>query len=167
MLSLEQIQRLEEKVFRAVELIKALKEENNILKSELETANKKVEELEQIISDYRSNQVEIEEGIVKAIRQLEDLDSISASDSVPDSFSGENIISGDGKKKNTESDIEESNTLFQNISLTSPSEDGINPDDGVITSEPAGSFPSGNSSNNSARQPEPDHQDTNTQLDIF
>ncbi len=87
MLSLEQIQRLEEKVFKAVELIKALKEENSILKSEVKSANKKIEELEQIISDYRTNQVEIEEGIVKAIKQLDDLDQIST---VNSALSGSN-----------------------------------------------------------------------------
>ena len=76
MLSLEQIKRLESRVYKAVELLKAMKEDNNILKSELKSANERVEELEQIISDYRNNQLEIEQGIVKAIQQLDDLDSI-------------------------------------------------------------------------------------------
>ena len=76
MLSLEQIKRLENRVYKAVELLKAMKEDNNILKSELKSANERVEELEQIISDYRNNQLEIEQGIVKAIQQLDDLDSI-------------------------------------------------------------------------------------------
>ena len=78
MISIKQIQKLEEKIFKTVELIKALKQENKILKTEVESANKKIEELEQIISDYRSTQVEIEEGIVNAIKQLDELDSISA-----------------------------------------------------------------------------------------
>ena len=77
MLSLEQIKRLESRVYKAVELIKALKEDNSILKSELKSANERVEELEQIISDYRNNQLEIEQGIVKAIKQLDDIDSIT------------------------------------------------------------------------------------------
>jgi hypothetical protein len=76
MLSLEQIRRLENRVYKAVELLKAMKEDNNILKSELTSANERVEELEQIISDYRNNQLEIEQGIVKAIQQLDDIDSI-------------------------------------------------------------------------------------------
>ena len=79
MLSLEQIRRLESRVYKAVELLKAMKEDNNILKSELKSANERVEELEQIISDYRNNQLEIEQGIVKAIQQLDDLDSIDDS----------------------------------------------------------------------------------------
>lgn len=77
MLSLEQIKRLENKVYKAVELLKAFKEDNTILKSELKSANERVEELEQIISDYRNNQLEIEEGIIKAIKQLDDIDSIT------------------------------------------------------------------------------------------
>jgi len=78
MISVKQIQNLEEKIFKAVELIKALKQENKILKSEAESANKKVEELEQIISDYRSTYVELEEGIANAIKQLDDLDNTSS-----------------------------------------------------------------------------------------
>jgi len=77
MISVKQIQNLEEKIFKAVELIKALKQENKILKSEAESANKKNEELEQIVSDYRSTYVELEEGIANAIKQLDDLDSAS------------------------------------------------------------------------------------------
>ncbi|MCL2294733.1 MAG: cell division protein ZapB [Spirochaetes bacterium] len=77
MVSVKQVQKLEEKIFRTVELIKALKEENKILKAENISANKRVEELEQIISDYRSTQIEIEEGIVNAIKQLDELDKIS------------------------------------------------------------------------------------------
>ena len=79
MISIKQIKKLEEKVFKTVELIKALKQENKILNSEVESANKKVEELEQIISDYRSAQVEVEEGLANAIKQLDELDNISTS----------------------------------------------------------------------------------------
>ena len=79
MVSIKQIKNLEEKVFKTVELIKALKQENKILNSEVESANKKIEELEQIISDYRSAQVEVEEGLANAIKQLDELDNISTS----------------------------------------------------------------------------------------
>ncbi len=92
MLSLEQIKRLENRVYKAVELLKAMKEDNIILKSELKSANERVEELEQIISDYRNNQLEIEQGIVKAIQQLDDLDSIDE-DSSESSEEPVNIIS--------------------------------------------------------------------------
>ena len=92
MLSLEQIKRLENRVYKAVELLKAMKEDNSILKSELKSANERVEELEQIISDYRNNQLEIEQGIVKAIQQLDDLDSIDE-DSSENSEEPVNFIS--------------------------------------------------------------------------
>lgn len=85
MLSLEQIRRLENRVYKAVELLKAMKEDNIILKSELRSANERVEELEQIISDYRNNQLEIEQGIVKAIQQLDDIDSFGDDSSLENS----------------------------------------------------------------------------------
>jgi len=105
MLSLEQIKRLEDKVFKAVELIKALKEENTILKTKLETAESKAEELEQIISDYRSNQVEIEEGIVKAIKQLEEMESDNS-----DAVAAEETYSSPA----------DNNSLFQNFNSSKP-----------------------------------------------
>ena len=105
MLSLEQIKRLEEKVFKAVELIKALKEENTIIKTKLEAAESKAEELEQIISDYRSNQVEIEEGIVKAIKQLEEMESDNS-----DAIAAEDLFSSPAQN----------NSLFQNFNPGKP-----------------------------------------------
>lgn len=105
MLSLEQIKRLEDKVFKAVELIKALKEENTIIKTKFETAESKVEELEQIISDYRSNQVEIEEGIVKAIKQLEEMESDNT-----DADTADEVYSSPAQN----------NSLFQNFNASKP-----------------------------------------------
>ena len=77
MLSLEQIQRLENKVYKAVELIKALKEENSTLKSKLVSANEKSQELEQFIADLRNSQAEIEETVVKALKQLDEIEKLS------------------------------------------------------------------------------------------
>lgn len=77
MLSLEQIQRLENKVYMAVELIKTLKEENAQLKSSLVSANEKTEELEQFIADLRNSQSEIEETVIKALKQLDEIEKLS------------------------------------------------------------------------------------------
>ncbi len=152
MLTLEQIQRLEEKAIKAVELIKALREENRLLKSELESANNRVEELEQIISDYRNSQVEIEEGIIKAIRQLEDLDSISEEVSAPATEKNEySSISGDSL-------MEEKEMLFQEEAAEENKHTEYKPQSGYASAGPA---------QEKAEIAEPENQTDNTQLDIF
>jgi len=152
MISIKQIKNLEEKVFKTVELIKALKQENKILKSEIESVNKKNEELEQIISDYRSTQVEFEEGIANAIKQLDELDNISAVNS-----------------KSSTSKKEES-SLFQNNS-TSLSDKEDQPDEEVEEininySKISQNRPVSNSTEKKSDQNETAKSDS-TQLDIF
>ncbi|MDX9800920.1 MAG: cell division protein ZapB [Spirochaetia bacterium] len=151
MLSLEQIKRLEEKVFKAVELIKALKEENNLLKSELGSANSRIDELEVIISDFRNNQSEIEEGIIKAIRQLEDLDNISVSEENSDKIPEENNID----IADSEADETEKNSLFENYNSSSPAD-----------TNPAGDI-SENGEEDSDEESESANPESSAQLDIF
>ena len=112
MISIKQIKSLEEKIFKAVELIKALKQENKSFKSGIESANKKIEELEQIISDYRSTQSEIEEGIENALKQLDDLDSISAGNSVHLSNTRKEAEESSAPKNNSAS-LSEKEDLFE------------------------------------------------------
>ncbi|MCL2705187.1 MAG: hypothetical protein FWE72_03155 [Spirochaetaceae bacterium] len=162
MISIKQIKKLEEKVFKTVELIKALKQENKILKSEIESANKKIEELEQIISDYRSNQVEFEEGIANAIKQLDELDNISAT----------SVASLDSSKSNAIK--KEESSLFQNNS-TSLSDKEDQPDEEVeeikinyskITQNRPVSNSTEKKPSNQSAQNETAKSDNN-QLDIF
>ena len=166
MLSVKQIQKLEEKVFKAIEIIKALKQENIILKSELASANKKIEELEQIISDYRSSQAEIEEGIVNAIKQLDDLDKIST----------ENIPASAGNKANEKANKAkeaEKPVFFQNNSSTlSDEEEQIDEVEEIkinyskiSQNKPGSNIPDKKQSQSSV-QNESD-KSNNAQLDIF
>lgn len=73
MISLEQIRQLDKKVAAAVQLIDELRRENNSLKEKLGTYQKRIDELEILISQFKEDQGEIEEGIVHALQQLEDL----------------------------------------------------------------------------------------------
>jgi len=165
MISIKQIKKLEEKVFKTVELIKALKQENKILNSEIESANKKVEELEQIVSDYRSSQVEFEEGIANAIKQLDELDSISTV----------NIGTLDTSKSGTAKKDEES--LFQNnsTSLSDEKSEEAQDDEEIeeikinyskITQNKPVSNSSEKKSPNQSAQSEAEKSNSN-QLDIF
>ncbi len=129
MLSLEQIRRLESRVYKAVELLKAMKEDNNILKSELKSANERVEELEQIISDYRNNQLEIEQGIVKAIQQLDDLDSIddSLSENTEEPVPSK-VISTETFQDNTAPENAKESAVSASADVTADSNASANPE---------------------------------------
>jgi chromosome segregation ATPase len=74
MISLEQIRVLEQKVQAAVSRIRALSGENSTLKERLGEYEKRVAELETLVSSFKAEQDEIEAGIVAALRQLDDLE---------------------------------------------------------------------------------------------
>jgi len=74
MISLEQIKQLQEKVNRAVSRMSALQEENNILYEKLDACEKRVTELEAFIEDFRTEQRDIEEGIISALTHLDTLE---------------------------------------------------------------------------------------------
>lgn len=74
MISLEQIRSLEERVHTAVSRIRALSAENVTLKERLESYEKRISELETLISAFKSDQEEIEAGIIAALRHLDELE---------------------------------------------------------------------------------------------
>ena len=74
MINLEQIQKLEARVTKAVELIKALKAENQSLRRTLDSAQSRVEQLETLVGDFRSDQKDIEECILRALENLNELE---------------------------------------------------------------------------------------------
>lgn len=74
MINLEQIQKLEARVTKAVELIKALKEENRALRRTLDSAQSRMQELESLVGDFRSDQKDIEECILRALENLNELE---------------------------------------------------------------------------------------------
>ena len=82
MITIDQIQKLDRKVQAAVRLIGSLREENNSLKSKLDAYQKRIGELEVLIDQFKKDQIEIEDGIVSALAQLDQLeDSLEDSDS--------------------------------------------------------------------------------------
>jgi chromosome segregation ATPase len=71
MISLEQIQLLDQKVKKAVDLIDHLKKENSSLRGKLGEYEKRVSEMEQLFTQLRSDQEAIEEKIRHALSQLD------------------------------------------------------------------------------------------------
>jgi len=74
MINLEQIQKLEARVTKAVELIKALKAENQSLRRTLDSTQSRMQELETRVDDFRSDQKDIEECILRALENLNELE---------------------------------------------------------------------------------------------
>ena len=78
MISLEQIRLLEQKVTSAVELIRVLKEENATLRRGLDSAQRRMKELETLVEGFKTDQKEIESVIVRTLANLDDLEASAA-----------------------------------------------------------------------------------------
>jgi chromosome segregation ATPase len=86
MINLTQIQSLEQKVIRAVGLIKRLREENQTLRSRLQSTEPKIQELEAIVNTYKKDQSAIENSILNVLSKLDKLeDDVSAAGQSPSS----------------------------------------------------------------------------------
>ena len=70
MLNLDQVRLLENKVERAVQMIKNLHTEKDALKKEIEARDRRISELEKLIIVFKDDQSKIEEGIINALNQL-------------------------------------------------------------------------------------------------
>jgi len=71
MVSLEQVRQLEAKVNRAVEIIRLLKEENRTLRRTVDASQARMKDLEDLVRVFKSDQAEIERGLVSAIHKLD------------------------------------------------------------------------------------------------
>lgn len=91
MITLEQVILLDEKIQKAVDTISSLRSENFSLKTKLSEYQTRIEELEVLIKDFKNDQGEIEEGILKALKQLDmvDGDKITTDGPASSAFSSE------------------------------------------------------------------------------
>lgn len=84
MITLEQVRLLDRKVNQAVEFISALKSENRMLNDKLESYQKKISELEVLLSGLKEDQSEVEMGFRKALDTLSAIEKSGKKDtSVP------------------------------------------------------------------------------------
>jgi len=74
MIRLDQIKVLESKVNKAVEQIRLLREENKALKRTIEKSQARMGELEGLVSRFKTDQEEIEQGILRALKNLDKLE---------------------------------------------------------------------------------------------
>ena len=92
MITLEQIQKLDEKVTAAVQVIRSLKEENASLQEKLGQYQSRIDELEVLINTFKKDQGKIEQGIINALEQLNELeDAIGEEASEPETAAEETV----------------------------------------------------------------------------
>ena len=114
MINLEQIRELESKIAKAVDLISVLRKENAVLQATLDKSQKRIEEFEQLIGSFKSDQFEIEKAILSALQKLDSLeddvadspksDEKQAKDETPNNQSlGAKKIAGGSDKDATDS----------------------------------------------------------------
>ncbi|MDR0641210.1 MAG: cell division protein ZapB [Treponema sp.] len=70
MVTLEQVRLLETKVIRAVEYVERISRENSQLQGKLDSYQRRIDELEVLIQQFREDQGRIEEGILAALERL-------------------------------------------------------------------------------------------------
>jgi len=70
MVSLEQVKLLESKVTNTIEYVKKVTAENTKLKEKLDSYQKRIEELEVLVQQFKENQGRIEDGILSALDRL-------------------------------------------------------------------------------------------------
>ncbi len=74
MINLEQIQSLNIKVQKALDVIVTLREENGTLRAKLSDYEKRMEELEVLVKSFSNDQDDIENGILDILQQLDKLE---------------------------------------------------------------------------------------------
>ena len=70
MVSLEQVKLLESKVTNVIEYVKKVTDENSKLKEKLNSYQKRIEDLEILVQQFKENQGRIEDGILSALDRL-------------------------------------------------------------------------------------------------
>ena len=92
MVSLEQVRLLDTKVSRAIDYVKKVTEENTRLEGKLNAYQKRIDELEVLIQQFKEEQSRIEDGILSALDRLNQFE-----DAVESKLSNESKLSGESK----------------------------------------------------------------------
>ena len=82
---MEQINALEDRIAKAIEMIKALRAENAQLRTNLSNAKIREEELESIVSSLKSGNDEVENELANAIKIFDDFDNLEPVSHAPSS----------------------------------------------------------------------------------
>jgi uncharacterized protein YlxW (UPF0749 family) len=80
MVNIEQVRLLEQRVQKVISRMAELRAENTDLRERLGVYQDRIEELEERVNSFSSNQAEIEQGILNALHQLDEVEDAVAGD---------------------------------------------------------------------------------------
>lgn len=111
MITVEQIQLLESRVTKAVRKIETLQDENETLRERLTRYEKRIEELEVLINEFKDSQNDIEQGILNALSQLDELEDqvtgeADGSREANDSIAAQTAVSDNTRTAKTDEFVE-------------------------------------------------------------
>ena len=92
MVSLEQVKLLESRVTNIIENFKKISGENAKLKEKLDSYQKRIDELEVLVHQFKENQGRIEDGILSALDKLNQFE-----DALESKLSSESLLSTESK----------------------------------------------------------------------
>ena len=84
MVTLEQVKQLESKVTQTIDYVKKVRGENSQLKEKLSSYQKRIEELEVLVQQFKENQSRIEDGILSALDRLNQFEDALESKLAPE-----------------------------------------------------------------------------------
>ena len=85
MVSLETVKLLESKVTQTIDYVKKVTSENSQLKEKLSSYQKRIEDLEVLLQQFKENQSRIEDGILSALDRLNQFEDALESKLAPES----------------------------------------------------------------------------------
>ena len=113
MVSLEQVKLLESKVSRTIDYVKKVTEENTRLKENLDSYQKRIDELEVLIQRFKDEQSRIEDGILSALDRLNQFeDALERSLSTVKTISTEKTIPAEKKPAPVKPETKPEPTIF-------------------------------------------------------
>jgi chromosome segregation ATPase len=87
---MDQVRQLESRVAKAIDYVNKVTDENTLLKTKLDSYQKRIDELEVLIQRFREDQGRIEEGIISALERLNQFEDDVHKTITPVSVAAEN-----------------------------------------------------------------------------
>lgn len=132
MISLEQIQTLNLKVQNALDVIVLLREENTTLRGKLDGYEKRIQELEALVSSFSRDQDDIENGILNILQQL---DKLEDDFSVKSDDSSDSIAENQAEPQLGSQEVVEIESVSENTGESEVTVSAETPTDAVSPSE--------------------------------
>lgn len=127
MLTLDKVQLLEQRIRKAVALINRLREENGTLKEQVQILKMHNEELKDFAQTYNQDNELIEQGIAKALAQLNEVEGLNEVTPVEDIYRSKEFAEFDVSSAQEQSPSQASDASQELEDVISYEDDGNDP----------------------------------------